>query len=736
MSACRPPYRLAFLIRDLGHGGAQRQLVTLASALARKTEFDVHVVHFHPGPFELDLKQAGVKTICVGKQHRWDLFGFFGRLLTTFRRLRPQVIHGYLHESNLMALFLKPFCGFPRVIWGIRDSQTDADTWGLLGKCSFRLNCLFSGWADQVIANSHAGRAYYLCQGYPEAHFAVIPNGIDSQRLQPQPRQTHGNTFALIGRLHPMKDHSTFLRALALTPEAKAVIIGNGDAAYAADMHALADSLDLSDRLEWQPAQNDLSTLYPTFDALVSTSAYGEGFSNVIGEAMACGLPCITSDVGDSAWLLNAPEWTFPASDHECLAQQMRRFLALKPDERQQLSHANRQRIEDNFTVDQMVERTVKLIRTRHQILWITTGLGTGGAERMLTQLITGLSGYQHTVISLTIGGKYIEPIRATGATVHTLDMPAGKPTLTALWRLFRLAKQIKPDTTMGWMYHGCLAAVMVKTFRLGRGRVIWNVRQSIYDFSHEKRGSALVIKALAKLAFCSEIITYNSKLSARQHEAFGYPQSQTKLIPNGFDLDKWAPLPAEASTLKSGSTSFYIGRFGRYSAMKDYPTFLEAAALITQELPDTQFLLVGTGVDPANSELTDRISQLSLDDCVQLLGEREDLPELTASLDLVVSSSAFGEGFPNVIGEAMACGIPIVATDIGDTAWVVGETGRLVPAGDPQALATACLDTLKLSADQRHQLGMAGRQRIADHFSLRSVLTQFEELLQPSTKN
>ena len=187
---------------------------------------------------------------------------------------------------------------------------------------------------------------------------------------------------------------------------------------------------------------------------------------------------------------------------------------------------------------------------------------------------------------------------------------------------------------------------------------------------------------------------------------------------------------------MKSGSTSFYIGRFGRYTAMKDYPTFLEAAALITQELPDTQFLLVGTGVDPANSELTDRISQLSLDDCVKLLGEREDLPELTASLDLVVSSSAFGEGFPNVIGEAMACGIPIVATDIGDTAWVVGETGRLVPAGDPQALATACLDTLKLSADQRHQLGMAGRQRIADHFSLRSVLTQFEEMLQPSTKN
>lgn len=735
MPACRPPYRLAFLIRDLGHGGAQRQLVTLASALASKTEFDVHVVHFYSGPLEQALKSAGVQTICVGKKHRWDLLGFFVRLLIIFRSLRPQVIHGYMHESNLMALLLKPLCGFPKVVWGIRDSQTDADTWGLLGKCSFRLNCLLSGWADHIIANSRAGRAYYIRQGYPESNFAVISNGIDSQRFKPQSSIREGNTFALIGRLHPMKDHSTFLRALALTPGAKAVIIGHGDAAYAGQMRELANALDLSDRLEWLPARDDLSTLYPTFDALVSTSAYGEGFSNVIGEAMACGLPCITSDVGDSAWLLHAPEWTFPASDHERLAQQMRHFLTLDPEERKHLSHTNRQRIEDNFTVDQMVERTATLIRSCHQILWITTGLGTGGAEQMLTQLITGLPGYQHTVISLTIGGKYLAPIRATGATVHTLDMPAGKPTLIALWRLFRLARQIKPDTIMGWMYHGCLAAAMVKGFRLGHGRVIWNIRQSLYDFSHEKRGSALVIKALAKLAFCSETITYNSKLSARQHEALGYPQSQTTLVPNGFDLNKWVPLPAAENSVRSDSSAFYIGRYGRYAAMKDYPTFLQAAALITQELPDAQFLLVGSGVDPANSELTDQISRLSLDDCVHLLGEREDLPELTANLDLVVSSSAFGEGFPNVIGEAMACGIPIVATDIGDTAWVMGENGSLVPASDPQALAKACLEILKLSADQRRQLGLAGRRHIAEHFSLSSVLAQFEVLLQPRTK-
>ncbi|MCX6856470.1 MAG: glycosyltransferase, partial [Verrucomicrobia bacterium] len=517
--------------------------------------------------------------ICVGKKHRWDLIGFFGRLLTTFRSLRPTVIHGYLHESNLMALLLKPLCGFPKVIWGIRDSQTDADTWGLLGKLSFRLNCLLSGWADQIIANSRAGRAYYIRHGYPEANFAVIPNGIDSQRFQPLPRTSFSSTFALIGRLHPMKDHTTFIRALALVPEAKATIIGSGDAVYAAEMRTLAETLGVSGSISWQPARDDLSAIYPTFDALVSTSAYGEGFSNVIGEAMACGLPCITSDVGDSAWLVNDPQWTFPATDHELLARQMQLFLSMNPEERQQLSQTNRQRVEENFTVEQMVDRTAKLIRRRQHILWITTGLGTGGAERMLTQLIAGLTNHQHTVISLTAGGKYIEPIRETGAVVHTLDMPAGKPSIGALWRLFRLAWQIKADTLMGWMYHGCLATVMVKVFRLGQGRIIWNVRQSLYDLSHEKRGSALVIRALAKLAWFSHRITYNSQLSARQHEAIGFPKSQTLLIPNGFDLEKWAPLSPEESAQKSASTSIHIGRFGRYALIPARPVRVPAGS-------------------------------------------------------------------------------------------------------------------------------------------------------------
>lgn len=810
--------------------------------MASRQDFEVCVVHFYPGPFEAELRSAGVKTICIGKKHRWDLAGFFLRLIKTMSGLNPDVIHGYLHESNLMALFLKPLCGFPKVIWGIRDSQTDAATWGILGKLSFRLNCLLSGFADKIIANSRAGRDYYIGHGYPAESFEVVPNGIDVERFRPStplpaeaahslgecvagrcwvrgtrsleavqispltptlslegsadsfrdaPPGRGSLTFALIGRLHPMKDHATFLRALAEVPEAKAVIIGNGDATYSQSLKQLAEGLGIPSRLEWRAAQDDLSLVYPTFDCLVSTSAYGEGFSNVIGEAMACGLPVIASDVGDSAWLVDDLQRVFPAGDHKLLAKAMREVLAMSPEARQALGQKNRQRIEQHFTIAKMVERTADVCRSVRQnaasgapqsgpamrdaypILWLTTGLGTGGAEMMLTQIITGLpcrrvrqnaepgipqSGdcaYEHHVISLTSGGKYVQPLRAAGAQVHSLDMPAGKPTPAAMIRLFKLVWQIKPTVMMGWMYHGCFAAVLVKLFRLGQGCVNWNIRQSLYDLSLEKRGSALVIKSLKWLTPFAKVITYNSQLSARQHEAIGYTRTKTRLIPNGFDLERWNVkrvsnslhwwdeiLSRPSGELETHSTSlrvknsFYIGRFGRYTAMKDYPTFLEAAALIVKEVPQAEFVLVGTGVDASNSELTSHIEKLGIQKHVHLLGERSDLPAITASLDIAVSSSAFGEGFPNVVGEAMACGVPVVATDIGDTAWVMGETGTLVPAKDPAKLAEACLHLLDLPEAERRALGEKGRQRITEHFSLASVLQHFDEMLQQGTRN
>lgn len=686
--------KIAFIIRDLGHGGAQRQLVQLAGGLVREGH-EISVLHFYDGAFRAELEAAGVQTICIGKKSRWDLAGFFIRLIKAARSLRPEVLHGYLAESNLMALFLKPFCGFPRIVWGVRDSQSDAHLWGILSRASFRLNCLLARFADLILCNSQAGRDYYAARGYPLKRMHVIPNGIDTERFKPQPRTPNKElTFGLVGRMNPMKDIATFLHAAALDPHARFIIVGSGDAAYEQQMHDLATRLGLNDRLTWMPAQNDMPAVYAKFDCLVNSSAFGEGFSNVIGEAMACGVPCIASNVGDSAWIIGDKAQVFPVGDHAALAQCMLRFQPHNP----------RQRIVDEFSVKKLIERTSRLLSKK--VLWLTTGLGSGGAEMMLVQLIRGLPQFQHVVISLTAGGKHATALREAGIEVHSLDMPAGKPTLGSLWRLFKVVRQTRADVLMGWMYHGCFAAVLARFMRLKSVPIIWNVRQSLYDLKHEKRGSALVIQALAKLSWLPQRITYNTQTGARQHESIGFRASKTQLIPNGFDLAKWQPgkpVPGR------------IGRFGRNAPMKDYATFIVAAKIIAEKKPGTEFIIVGAGTE-----------ELQVPSCIQLLGERHDLPELTASLNIAVSSSAFGEGFPNVVGEAMACSVPVVATDIGDTRWVMGDTGRMVPPGDPAALAQACIDVL----DSGILHDPDSRVRIAQHFSIESVLQKFAVLL------
>lgn len=677
---------VAFIIRDLGHGGAQRQLSILTAGLVKEGH-TVTVLHFYGGPFEQTMRDAGVNTLCIGKKSRWDLLGFFFRLAKAAQSVRPEVLHGYLAESNLMALFLKPFCGFPRVVWGVRDSQTDAHLWGTLGKLSFRLNCLLARFADVIICNSKAGHDYYLAKGYPAHKMHVVPNGIDTGRFKPSPHD-HPLTFGLVGRMSPMKDIATFIKAAALVPDARFVVVGSGDEGYAQQMRELASSLSV--KVEWIPARSDMPDVYATFDCLVNSSAFGEGFSNVIGEAMACDVPCIASDVGDSAWIIGNPAQIFPAGDHEALAKCMREFKRSE----------TRSRIVAEFSIERLIERTTRLLGKK--VMWLTTGLGSGGAEMMLAQLVNGLPKVQHVVVSLTAGGKHAASIER----VHSLDMPAGKPTLSALWKLFRIVRREKPDVLMGWMYHGCLAAVLARFCRIKPVPMMWNVRQSLYDLKHEKRGSALVIRALARLSWLPSRITYNTQLGARQHEAIGYAKSKTMLVPNGFDVIKWQPRTP---------TRGLIGRFGRNAAMKDYPTFIEAAKLIHAKHPEARFIIVGA-----------ETSTLEVPPFIEVLGERHDLPELTASLNIAVSSSAFGEGFPNVVGEAMACAVPVVATDIGDTRWVMGETGRLVPPSDPQALADACIEILDKGITQ----DLAARERIEEHFSLTSALGQFEALI------
>jgi glycosyltransferase involved in cell wall biosynthesis len=293
---------------------------------------------------------------------------------------------------------------------------------------------------------------------------------------------------------------------------------------------------------------------------------------------------------------------------------------------------------------------------------------------------------------------------------------------------------QLQPDLLQGWMYHGNLAAQLARGCLLKSVPVLWNIRNSLYSLDYEKTATSAVIQLCAKLSDFPQQIIYNSQVSATQHEKIGYRATKRSIVPNGFDTEIFVPsLDAFNSVrqeLRIPIDTTLIGLIGRYAPEKDHANFLQAAALLLKKFPElnVQFVLVGSGVDENNQILYRLVQELGLIQHTHLLGEREDIPRLTAALD-IASSSSYTEAFPNIIGEAMCCAVPCVVTDVGDSARIVGDTGRKVPPRSPQLLTAAWKELLDLGFEGRQLLGNAARSRIVECFSLSAVVSQYETL-------
>jgi glycosyltransferase involved in cell wall biosynthesis len=286
-------------------------------------------------------------------------------------------------------------------------------------------------------------------------------------------------------------------------------------------------------------------------------------------------------------------------------------------------------------------------------------------------------------------------------------------------------------------MYHGNLAAQVAGAFAQRRVPVVWNVRQSLYGFDYEKRSTASVIRLCARLSNLPSRIIYNSRIAAAQHGAIGYQLQNSLVIPNGFITNQFTPsLEARRSVrteLGVAENAILIGLVSRYHPVKDHGNFLHAAAILLKSNPDVQFVLCGDKVNWVNASLCRLIEELKLAERIHLLDQRQDMARITAALDVACSSSS-AESFPNVIGEAMSCGVPCVVTDVSDLVWIVGETGRVVPSRNAQALADGMRELVEMGSEGRAALGEAARARVITRFPLKQIgslyQTLYEEVL------
>lgn len=363
--------RILFLIRSFGRGGAQRQLVTLATAL-RRSGWDVSAACFYAGDaFQRELEEAGVPVIDLRKRGRWDVFGFPWRLWRTFRTTDADVVHGYLTVGNLLALLAKVAHRRTRVVWGVRSAYMDRDRYDWMARLTFRFSCACARMADLVIVNSDASGTHHATLGYPRDRMRVIPNGIDTRRFgfdaeaRARLRQAwrvaeDALLVGLVGRLDPMKDHPTFLKAAAELAARDArwhfVCVGEGKPDYTASLATQAAALGLQDRLVWAGPRGDMPAVYSALDLLASTS-YGESFPNVIAEAMACGRPCVVTDVGDSARIVGDCGVTVAARDPEAFAAAVESMLPVLSDREavRAMHEAARARIVETYSLEALL---------------------------------------------------------------------------------------------------------------------------------------------------------------------------------------------------------------------------------------------------------------------------------------------------------------------------------------------------------------------------------------------
>lgn len=355
------------------------------------------------------------------------------------------------------------------------------------------------------------------------------------------------------------------------------------------------------------------------------------------------------------------------------------------------------------------------------KVLHVITGLETGGAERMLANLcIAGQqAGRAPLVVSLRPGGSQYERLQAAGVRVMDLGMRPGVPSLGGLLRLRRLIRREKPAMIQSWMYHADLYALLalVLSARVRRTRLYWGVRCSGLDFGQYALSLRVIVRLCSTLSHFTDGVVFNSQAGKLAHRKLGYSMRGAVVIDNGIDTGAFRPevalrLPAREE-LGIAPDAFAVGTVARVDVMKDYPTLLDAL----RQLDGVTCVAVGRGTE-------------SLDPTPGLLaqGGRDDVARLLNGFDLLVNASAFGEGFSNAIAEAMATGVPVVATDVGDARRIVGDGGLIIPPRDPAALVEA-IARLRDDAALRERCGRAARERIETHFSLQASVAAFDAL-------
>lgn len=376
------------------------------------------------------------------------------------------------------------------------------------------------------------------------------------------------------------------------------------------------------------------------------------------------------------------------------------------------------------------------------KVLHIITGLQSGGAERILLHLVSHLSRAQFAceVVSLTTEGHLGGAIRAQGIPVRALGFARGVPDPRLLPALAVHIRRVRPDVIQTWLHHADLAGGLAARVARTNAPVLWTIHNTAIDPAKGKRRTAALARLNVRMArfLCTRVVCV-SEAVREDCLAQGYSAAQLRVVTNGVDTEAFLPDPAarvsvrEELGLPPGTP--LVGLMARFDPQKDHETFCRAAGLLRQTCPDVHFLLCGSGITPNNAQLSWWLRAAGVDAVTHLLGLRDDLPRLTAALDVATCCSRYSESFALVLAEALACGVPCVTTDMPGPVSVVGDLGRVVPIGDAEALARTWQALLSLTPAQAEEWSAQARSRAVTHFSISTMVAGYAALYSQAAK-
>lgn len=723
---------ITLFIPGLEGGGAQRVFVSLANTLVDISDRPVQVLVIREGGVFAEHLRPEVELINLGTERvSRSLFA----LISFMRKNKSHVFCSTLNYCNLLSVIAWLLAGkVGRLV--IREANVVSSVgpgMRLLMKWTYPR-------ADAVVGLSPEVSKSILEAGIPvankiveignPANFKLIAQNPPKPDFLPDPVPPF---ICAVGSLTRQKGFDVLLSAFSQIKDTNLHLVILGEGELRQDLEQQLRELNIENRVYLPGFVARPTDILQKAELFVLSSRW-EGFPNVLLEALMSGVPIVaTSCEGASVSILEQGKHghLVVPDDPDALA------MAIEVGLHNPIGtvESRRSRAQD-FSVEKIAraylekafEPIVSPIFTH-----IIADLGNGGAESVLYRLCTADNPERHRVVSMMGLGKYGPLLEAKGVQVSCLDMPSGRVSLSGLWRLYCLLRKEKPVVVQTWMYHADLVGGVVARLA-GIRNICWNIRHSELEPGKSKRSTIWVAKACAMLSkWVPKKVICCAEKAKQVHVNYGYDSTKMLVVGNGYNLDQFKPDQNARKKLRSelglSDDVLLLGMVGRFNVQKNHHGLLKSLCLLKERGISFVCALVGTDMCSDNQLLVSWIEECGLQGDVLLLNQRSDIHAVMNALDIHVFSSSFGEGFPNVLAEAMACGVPCVTTDSGDAALIVGDTGWVVPVLDEIAFSNNLYEAIiewKNEPACWQKRSEATVKRVTQNFSLEKMIQAY----------